>query len=131
MQSFLRDGVRFHRIGIEERVRFFIADGIRREAPGMEVTGAVAVTAGCRMFKSAAEIALMQRANDVTIAAYRAGLTTLREGMPQNELADNIVAAFHALGYDGDVSRGRCARNSRRDAIPNMRQTGRSDNRCT
>ena len=41
-------GVKHHRIGIEERVRFFIADGIRREAAGMEVTDAwFAVT--CRM----------------------------------------------------------------------------------
>ena len=29
-------GVRYRRIGIEERVRFFIADGIRSEAAGME-----------------------------------------------------------------------------------------------
>jgi Xaa-Pro dipeptidase len=97
-------GVKHRRIGIEERVRFFIADGIRREAVGMEVTDAVAVTAGCRMFKSKAEIALMQHANDVTIEAYRTALTTMREGMSQDELAGNITAAFHALGYSGDVS---------------------------
>jgi Xaa-Pro aminopeptidase len=31
------------------------------------------------MIKSPAEIAVMQRANDMTIAAYKAGLATLRE----------------------------------------------------
>lgn len=97
-------GVRHHRIGIEERVRFFIADGIRKAATGMEVVDATPVTAGCRMFKSKAEIALMQRANDVTIEGYRAGLKTMREGMPQGELSDNINAAFHALGLDGYAS---------------------------
>ena len=97
-------GVKYRRVGIEERVRFFIADGIRREAAAMEVADAVAVTAGCRMFKSRAEIALMQHANDVTIEAYRAALTTLKEGMPQDELANNITAAYQALGYAGDVS---------------------------
>jgi Xaa-Pro dipeptidase len=97
-------GVKHHRIGIEERVRFFIADGIRREATGMEVTDGTGVTAGCRMFKSRAEIALMQHANNVTIEAYRAALTTMREGMSQDELAGNITAAFHALGYAGDIS---------------------------
>ncbi len=97
-------GVRFHRIGMEERVRFFIADGVRRAAPGMEVAECVGVTAGCRMIKSAAEIALMQHANNVTIAAYKAALTTLREGMPQGELADNITTAFHRLGYSGGIS---------------------------
>jgi Xaa-Pro dipeptidase len=97
-------GMTHHRIGMEERVRFFIADGVRRAAPGVEVTDAVPVTAGCRMIKSKAEIALLQRANDVTLTAYKAGLATMREGMPQGELADNIVAGFKALGYSGDVS---------------------------
>ena len=97
-------GVKHHRLGVEERVRFFIANGIARDAPGMEVVDATPVTAGCRMFKSAAEIALMQHANDVTIAAYRAGLSTMRDGMPQDELARNITAAYGALGYGGDVS---------------------------
>ena len=97
-------GVKHHRIGIEERVRFFVAEGIRKAAAGMEMVEATPVTAGCRMFKSKAEIALMQRANDVTIAAYRAGLATLREGMPQDELERNLAAAFHALGFPGYAS---------------------------
>jgi len=97
-------GMQHRRIGMEERVRFFIADGVRQETPGVEIVSATPVTAGCRMFKSAAEIALMQRANDVTIAAYKAAMTTMRDGMTQDELADNIVAAFSALGFRGDVS---------------------------
>ena len=97
-------GVQFHRIGIEERVRFFIADGVRKEFGGGEITDATPVTAGCRVIKSPAEIALMQHANNVTIAAYRAGLATMREGMSQDELASNITAAFHRLGYNGSIS---------------------------
>jgi Xaa-Pro dipeptidase len=97
-------GMTHHRIGIEERVRFFIADGIRRDTPGLEIADCVGVTAGCRMFKSPAEIALMQRANDVTIAAYKAGLATMYEGMPQGELEDNIRAAYKQLGFSGDIS---------------------------
>jgi Xaa-Pro aminopeptidase len=96
-------GVRFRRIGIEERVRYFIADGIRRDS-GLEIVDATTVTAGCRMFKSPAEIALMQRANDVTLAAYKAGLATLREGMTQDDLARNIVSGFSRLGFRGNVS---------------------------
>ena len=52
----------------------------RRPAQGgarVEFVLATPVTAGCRMIKSAAEIALMQRANDITIAAYRAAFATL------------------------------------------------------
>jgi Xaa-Pro dipeptidase len=89
------------RVGIEERVRFAVYDGIRKEAPSMEFTSADAVTAGCRVIKSPAEIALLQRANDITIEAYRAAFTTLREGMSNAELAKNISAAFHALGANG------------------------------
>jgi len=71
------------RIGMEERVRFFIADGVRKAAPGFEIVDATPVTSGCRMFKSRAEIALMQKASDVTIEAYKTTLPTLRQGMPQ------------------------------------------------
>jgi Xaa-Pro dipeptidase len=43
----------------------------------------------------------MQRANDVTIEAFKAALTTLREGMTQFELGGAISAAFRALGFNG------------------------------
>src|SRR5262245_43308150 len=97
-------GATHRRIGMEERVRFFIADGVRKEAAGYEIVDATPVTAGCRIYKSAAEIALMQRANDVTIEAYRAALATMKPGMNQNELSANIAAAFRALGYTGSAS---------------------------
>ncbi len=97
-------GSRFGRIGMEERVRFFIADGVRKASPGTDVVDATPVTAGCRIYKSPAEIALMQRANDATIAAYQAAFTTMREGMTQGELSANISAAFRALGFDGGAS---------------------------
>lgn len=97
-------GVGSGRIGMEERVRFFVFDGIRKELPAAEFVSADPVTAGCRMIKSPAEIALMQRAADITIEAYRAGLATLREGMTQGDLRNNIAAAYTALGVRGDVS---------------------------
>ena len=89
------------RIGIEERVRFSVYDGIRQQAPSLEFVSADAVTAGCRIIKSPAEIALLQRANDITIEAYRAAFTTMHEGMSNGELAKNISAAFQALGANG------------------------------
>jgi Xaa-Pro dipeptidase len=98
----LRDrGIASGKVGFEERVRFFITDGIRREAPHLEFVSATPVTAGCRMFKSSAELALMQRANDITIAAYRASFPTLHAGMTQAELARTIAAAHQKLGADG------------------------------
>jgi Xaa-Pro dipeptidase len=98
----LRDrGITSGKVGFEERVRFFITDGIRREAPQLEFVSATPVTAGGRMFKSPAELALMQRANDITIAAYRAAFPTLHAGMTQAELATIITAAHKKLGADG------------------------------
>lgn len=94
-------GVKFRRIGMEERVRFFIADGVRKVASGFDVVDATPVTAGCRMFKSPAEIALMQKASDVTIEAYKAAFATIKEGMTHNELGANIAAAHRKLGYSG------------------------------
>jgi Xaa-Pro dipeptidase len=99
----LRDrGAATGRIGIDERVRFFIVDGIRAATRG-ELVSATPVTAGCRMIKSPAEIALMQRANDITLNAIQAALQTLKEGMTQGELESNLGAATSALGgnYDG------------------------------
>src|SRR5437899_1055823 len=100
----IRDrGIRSGRIGMEERVRFFLYDGIRQEAPKLEFVSATPITAGCRMYKSPAEIALMQKANDLTIVAYRATWATMREGMTQQEFAGNCAAAFHNLGVQGGI----------------------------
>lgn len=96
-------GIRSGKIGIEERVRFFLFDGIRQEAPKLEFVSATPITAGCRMHKSPAEIALMQKANDLTLIAYRATWTTMRERMPQEEFANNCVTAFRNLGVQGGI----------------------------
>ena len=94
-------GVRYHKIGMEERVRFFIANGVKKLATGFEIVDATPITAGCRMIKSKAEIALMQIANDVTIEAYKMALPSVRPGMSQSELSANISAAFRKLGFGG------------------------------
>jgi Xaa-Pro dipeptidase len=100
----LRDrGVRTGRVGMEERVRFFLYDGIRQAAPRLQFVSATPVTAGGRMFKSPAEIALMQRANDITIVAYKATVDSMREGMTQDEFSGNCAGAFRALGVQGGV----------------------------
>jgi Xaa-Pro dipeptidase len=94
----LRDrGVTAGRVGIEERLRFFIADALRAESPHAYVS-ADGVTTGCRMVKSAAELALLQRANDVTTAAFRAAFQTVEEGMTQNELERRMTSALQRAG---------------------------------
>ncbi len=94
-------GVQWGRIGLEERLRYFIFDGLRKDTSGLEFVDAVPVTAGCRMIKSPAELALMQKANDITIAAYKATFGSLKEGMTQNEFGGLLSAAFRSLGSAG------------------------------
>ena len=97
----LRDrGVATGRLGLEEQVRFLVVDGLRRDAASAQLVSATPVTAGCRMFKSAAELALMQRASDITLAAFKAAFATLREGMTQYDLSGNMMAALRRVGGD-------------------------------
>jgi Xaa-Pro dipeptidase len=91
-------GVATGRVGVEERLRFFVFNGVKKEAPSITYDSADPVTAGCRMIKSPKEIALMQRANDMTIAAYKAAFARLREGMTQADLRNEILAAYRAIG---------------------------------
>ena len=95
----IRDrGLRGGRIGIEQRARFFLADLIHNAAPAMEQQIADVVTVGCRMIKSPAELALLQKANEITLAAMKAAFATMKEGMTQDELGANVAAAYRALG---------------------------------
>ena len=97
--AILKDkGAASGRVGVEEQVRFFVMDGLRQAAPAAELASATAVTAGCRMIKSPAELALMQRATDITILAIKAGLATLKAGMTQYDLGANVTAALTRLG---------------------------------
>lgn len=90
------------KIGFEERVRFFIYDGVRQELPQAQFAIATPITAGCRMIKSPAEIALMQRANDITLAAIRSSFKTMEVGMTNQELGANVAAATKKLGGNAD-----------------------------
>ncbi len=84
------------KIGIEATVRFFAADGLARA--GLTLAPADPVVRGCRMHKSAAEIALMQAATDVTIAAFRWTWPRVREGMTPADIGALMNSATVALG---------------------------------
>jgi Xaa-Pro dipeptidase len=96
-------GIRTGRIGMEERVRFFLYDGIRKEAQQLEYISADPVTIGCRVIKSPAEISLMQKANDITIEAYKATVAMLEKGMTQNDIRGISGRAHAALGASGSI----------------------------
>lgn len=103
--GFLRDRkLAMGPVGIEETVRFFASDGLARAAPGLEIRPAAAVVRGCRMIKSAAEIALMQLATDVTIAAYRHVAARIEAGMTPADIGAMMDAATVALGGNPEFS---------------------------
>ena len=91
-------GLRSGRIGIEETVRHFIVDGIQRAAPKFDVISGKEIARGCRMYKSAAELALMQKANDVTMAAYRHVHANLDRNMLPGDISALMNSATRALG---------------------------------
>jgi Xaa-Pro dipeptidase len=102
MSQILKDRGGANRIGMEERVAFATYDGLSRSVKA-EYVSADPVTIGCRVIKSPAELALLQRANDITIEAYRAAFQCLREGMTQGELSAIIAAAYRQLGVQGNA----------------------------
>lgn len=85
-------------VGIEETARFFAFDGLARALPSAKLVSANPVVRGCRMIKSAAEIALMQAAADVTMAAYRWTHPRIEAGMTPAQVGALMTAATRKLG---------------------------------
>jgi Xaa-Pro dipeptidase len=85
-------------VGIEETVRYFAVDALRRALPRVEVRNGAPVVRGCRMVKSPAELALLRKAADVTIAAYRHVIPRIVRGMGPKDIGLMMDAAHEALG---------------------------------
>jgi Xaa-Pro dipeptidase len=85
-------------VGVEETVRYFAVDALRKVMPRVEVVNGAPVVRGCRMIKSKAELALMQKAADVTIAAYRHVATRIQPGMQPRDISRMMDEAHAALG---------------------------------
>ena len=104
--DFLRErGLAGARIGMEETNRFFILDRLRQQLPSANIVSANPVVRGCRMFKTAPEIALMQAASDITLAAFAHTWPRLKAGMTPADIDAMIGTATRALGgsYDGGL----------------------------
>jgi Xaa-Pro dipeptidase len=103
--GFLRDRKLAHRpVGIEETDRYFIVAGLQRALPEVKIVSANPVVRGCRMIKTAPEIALMQMATDVTIAAYRWTVPQIRAGMTPHEIGALMDGATVRLGGSPEFS---------------------------
>jgi Xaa-Pro dipeptidase len=104
--GFLRErGIAGGSIGFEETDRYFIFERLRQQLPGLRVVTANPVVRGCRMIKTSAELALMQAAADITLAALRYAGQRTREGMTPADIDAMIGAAHKRMGgeYDGGL----------------------------
>ncbi|MDB5685688.1 MAG: Twin-arginine translocation pathway signal [Rhizorhabdus sp.] len=87
-------------VGIEETLRYFAVDGLAKALPHAVLTSGASAVRGCRMIKSPTEIALMQAATDVTIAAYRYTAPKIEMGMTPADIGAIMNKATRALGGD-------------------------------
>lgn len=92
-------------VAVDESTSFFIVDGFKQAALGeqfsLDLVNSKPVTAGCRMQKSACEIALMQRAKDMTLAVQKAAASILRPGISTTQVVEFIEKAHQAVGAKG------------------------------
>lgn len=83
-------------VGVEETVRFFAFEGLR--ALGVGTRGDAGVVRACRVIKSPAEIALLQAASDITIAAYRETAPQIARGMTPADIGKIMSGAMLKRG---------------------------------
>lgn len=89
-------------IAIDESTAFFVVDGIINAAKDQNIslafTSSKAITASCRMIKTESEIALLQRAKDMTMVVHRAVAKILTVGITTSQVTDFINKAHIKLG---------------------------------
>lgn len=103
--GFLRDRRLAARpVAVEENVRYFAASGLARVLSGATIVSANPVVRGCRMIKTPAEIALMQAATDVTLAAYRWTYARVEKGMTGPDISALMTAATRKLGGEPEFA---------------------------
>ena len=85
-------------ISMDEATPFFVFDGIQNGQNSYKLVNAKPITAGCRMIKSDAEIAIMQQAMNITLEVQKAAARILRVGISTKEVTDFINDAHVKYG---------------------------------
>jgi Xaa-Pro dipeptidase len=91
-------------LGMDEHMPFVFADEIAKACPALHITSATPVTAGCRMIKSPAELALMHLANNVTLSVYEAAWRSGHPGITTAAFLNLIAAGYARAGFPGEAS---------------------------
>lgn len=85
-------------VALDPQTPFFIVDGLRKAGNRFAFTQGSAITATCRQLKSAAEIALIQRAMDITMEVHRAAARALQVGVTTAQVKEFLGQAHRKLG---------------------------------
>lgn len=85
-------------IGIDESTPFFVCDGLQKELPKLQFCNGAMISSACRAKKSAAEIALMQKAKDMTLVVHQATASILHDNISTSEVTAFINEAHKAVG---------------------------------
>lgn len=85
-------------VALDPHTPFFIADGLRKAGNRYSFASGGPIAASCRQLKSAAEIALIQRAMDITMEVHRAAARVLHVGLTTTELVEFLDRAHRKLG---------------------------------
>ncbi len=92
------NGINKGQVAFDFSVRFFVQQGVMALLPHMQALSADPVTRGCRMYKSANELTLMHKANEVTLTAYAHVYKQLAIGMTSSDVSSLMAKAQSALG---------------------------------
>ncbi len=93
-------------IAIDPATPFFIVDGLRKAGNRFILSNGSTITAACRMVKSAAEIALIERAMLITLAVHKAAARCLRGGVVTTEVRQFLEDAHRRLGLNFPAGSG-------------------------
>jgi Xaa-Pro dipeptidase len=85
-------------VGVEETVREFIVDALAKALPDAKVINGAAINRGVRMIKTERELALIQLASDITVAAYRWTYPRIQKGMSRGDISELMSRATRSLG---------------------------------
>lgn len=88
-------------LALDGSLPFHFAWRLQKAAPGLALVDGSELVAALRMRKSPAEIALLQRAFDMTLQVQQAARSVLRTGMDTREVEDFIAQAHKRIGGGG------------------------------
>ena len=91
-------------LAVEGTTRYFVVEGVRKLIGAADVVSGDPLVRPCRLIKSSDELALMQTANDITLAAIRHVHAHVQAGMRAEDLAMLMDAATRAAGGEPEFS---------------------------